>query len=131
MIISWLTCGCSNPSNNKGREEASNAPSNVIKVLNRVQCSDDSTICDKDTTNALWNLCMLNGYQENSQDVTVKAAREIKELVSKSMTVAVQQNVSHQQTDENGVVSNTDSIERVNEPREVIGYCIGSEYILE
>jgi len=74
---------------------------------------------------------MLNGYQENSQDVTVKAAREIKELVSKSMTVAVQQNVSHQQTDENGVVSNTDSIERVNEPREVIGYCIGSEYILE
>lgn len=105
---------------------------NIVKVLDRVQCHESYLYCPQKTANRLWNACLEEGYIEGVPQGIVSSSRDIRELVSKSYVVQKQVSDQQERVDENGIVTNEDAGTRIiNQKMKSKGYCIGTEYILK
>lgn len=115
--------------NHRDTKETNHTP-NIIKVLNRVQC--ERSYCDGETSDAIWQICLRNGYQTLNPSSRVSISRDIKELVSGTMPIKRMVTSTSQKTDANGIVTDIESmpVEKTY-LIEYRGYCIGSEYIVE
>ena len=105
---------------------------NIVKVLNRVKCQESiQGDCSQNKINAIWQLCLDNGYVTDIHLVKVLSSREITELVSGSTTVVETIVTPVERIDKYGVVLIEN--QEKNEPviRSANGYCIGSEYITQ
>lgn len=134
-----LSSGCNKPAINRAQSggrldsnrDTTPAPSNIVKVLNRVKCHERYTYCSQEIINIIWNTCLENGYQEAAPSGSIRSSRDIVELVAKTKVVPERRLIQKEVVDGNGIV--TTENEYVDATSEVTqkGYCMGSEYILE
>lgn len=106
-----------------------NPPSNAIKVLNSVTCSNGCI--NQDQVNAIWKECLIQGYIESSPQINVIHSREIKEIVKTRFTYYSTQNYSVPTTNPDGIVTGSNHSRQISQTIDLQGQCIGSEYILK
>jgi hypothetical protein len=137
-VALWATCillsSCSDHggiSVNTPSMTDTNAKTNIIKVLNRVQCHENHIgTCMQSDFNGIWEVCIQNGYSTTISSSEVVTSRELKELVSGSVSRTMNKTNTIQKTDENGIVTETESAPiQVTVLVRYKGYCIGSEYV--
>jgi len=105
---------------------------NIVKVLNRVKCHEtNQRNCSQDKVNAIWQLCLDNGYVAGIHSSKVVSSREITELVSGSVRVVETVVTPVERTDEYGIVVIENQKKTESVIRSPSGYCIGSEYITQ
>lgn len=111
----------------------SNNLTNVVKVLNRVQChEDDRRICSQSYIDGIWEICMRHGFAVQMPQSTVKTSRDINELVQGSIEKQEVRTSKIQSIDGNGIVTEIDgNPTQVTVSLKYKGYCIGSEYIMQ
>lgn len=104
----------------------------IVKVLNRVACTEDKKWCSQDEKDDLWNLCINRGYEQLAPSREIVQARTIKEMYSDTIEKEETHSRQIHYTDENGVVVQGDPKDyQVSILRKIEGYCIGSEYIVK
>ena len=110
------------------KDKSDTKPSNVTKVLNRVQCI--YSYCDQNTIDTIWQICLENGYQTEMPTGSIQNSRDMKELVSGTRVRTRTETSTSQQTDINGIVTNVETtpVEK-SYTAKYEGYCLGSEYI--
>ena len=102
---------------------------NISKVLNRVECTQD--YCSQEYMNAIWQVCIENGYQVNIPQKKISDSRDIKELVQGIVPMKTISNERTERVDEIGIVTYDEEERYITQNIQARGYCIGSEYILE
>lgn len=135
LIIFSLLTGCNSPVASPGSkaklEIPDNTHSNVIKVLDRVQCHETYTGCSQASINEIWDVCIQNGFITTGPPGNVKSSRDLKELVSETKHISNTRPKFIEKTDANGVVTSVpDGVEEYSSSYQAQGYCLGSEYII-
>lgn len=107
------------------------SPPNVVKVLNRVTCYTNRSLCNQEQINSVWNKCIEGGYTVQAPSKEVMSSRSISELVTAIYTYSQENYGSIQSTDSNGIVYQVPSKTKEIKSMTINGYCIGNEYILK
>jgi hypothetical protein len=126
-----LLVSCTNTGENtQGTQEPSkNANTSVVKVINRVKCMENATSCSQDAINRIWQSCINDGYVTSLPTKQINSSRDIKELTRNITTIS--RSAPKLITDENGIVYSSQTEVNTSQSNiKVVGYCIGSEYIV-
>lgn len=120
------------PDLGSGDRMAPNKPPNVVRVLDGVQCHESYNVCNQEKINEIWSACLQEGFSESTTDKTVNASYSIKELAIKTLSETRSRPKIIDKVSEEGVVTEVEEgVEGYSHSREIKGYCIGSEYILQ
>lgn len=124
VVASLLLVACREDSHNIENRSEERSVTNIIKVLNEVQCINSR--CDQPSIDAISKVCWNKGYTMSLSNEEVISSRPIKERIKEYINSPIKTTV--QRSDENGIVYDE---EVLTEGQRVIdGYCIGSEYII-
>jgi len=133
LLLLTSSCGTRQTSKPTGTDQKSTINTNVVKVLNRVKCDENqNSTCTQNDFNAIWQVCIDNGYVTQIPSSRILSSRELKELVSGTTGISETEYTTTESTDANGIVYET-----AVKPKSVIiqksikGYCLGSEYITQ
>lgn len=131
LLLATSCSPISNYTHNPETKSGSTETTNIVKVLNRVQCHESHIgTCMQSDFNGIWELCLQNGFRTETPNSKIISGRDLKEFVSGSIVRTMERTTTIQKTDENGIVTEVQS-----KPKSVQvsmfykGYCIGSEYI--
>ncbi|QNI86467.1 hypothetical protein SynPROS71_50020 [Synechococcus sp. PROS-7-1] len=130
MLLASCNAHDSKTNGSTSNPDSTNPP-NVVKVLDRVVCSNNITSCPQEVINKIWGICLKNGFSEAMPNREVLSSRDIQDLVSESETITKTRPTDYQTTDENGIVKDVQGEEQYDEEVTTKGVCIGSEYILK
>ena len=133
LLFLTSSCGTRETSKPSGSDQKSSINTNVVKVLNRVKCDENqNAACTQNDFNAIWQVCIDNGYVTQIPSSRIISSRELKELVSGTIGITENEYTTTESTDANGIVYETAvKPKSVTIQKSIKGYCLGSEYITQ